>query len=383
MKSDRPKFKLARVSDDASQGSPEIVTVTPIQQDAAIGRRSFLGTGIGATAALLLAQSQTKASGSIFKASGPSATVAQEGVTALTFSLDGNSLVSVSDHHNISHWSLPKGELVATRKWDKQLPSQVLAITHSAQMGALAGPLEKEPIQLWSLEDGQVLSTLEGSSGTERVRTMAVTSDGSVLASADGKTIKLWSLEKRTLLSELSVDRNVEALAIAPDGQMLAAACDDHTITLWSLDDHQPLNTLYETPDKDLSETLVVPQRGQSINRAGLSNDPEKFLASLRERLRATLEGHPASSIQSLAIGHNGESLAAGYSNGEIKMWYLLMQRRRTKRARTRRRRRSSSSSGSSYPVYRPPVYRGPRTMRVPCTSAPIPAGMVCTCNCV
>jgi WD40 repeat protein len=82
---------------------------------------------------------------------------------------------------------------------------------------------------------------LPGQAGN--LNAVALTPDGKLLAAAGAsQTIKLWSLgdgtPPRTLEGHGGV---VYALAISPDGRVLASGSEDKTVKLWSLPDGQPL----------------------------------------------------------------------------------------------------------------------------------------------
>jgi len=88
---------------------------------------------------------------------------------------------------------------------------------------------------LWSLPEGELLNTLKGH--TEWVNALAISPDGKLLASGsqDG-TIKLWSLPEGVSLKTLERHTYwINALAISPDGKLLVSGSGDNTIKLWSL----------------------------------------------------------------------------------------------------------------------------------------------------
>jgi COMPASS component SWD3 len=90
----------------------------------------------------------------------------------------------------------------------------------------------------------RVILTLTGH--TEPIRAIALSPDGQILASGgDDRTIKLWNPKTGALLATLNghSDR-VQSLAISPDGQILASASSDQTIKLWNLKTRKLLRTL-------------------------------------------------------------------------------------------------------------------------------------------
>jgi len=98
--------------------------------------------------------------------------------------------------------------------------------------------LDKER-KLWGTADNKELQTLEGNSP------IAFNSDGTLLASGEGKTIKLWNFEDTdvsyfmhatipfTILTGHTDD--VRSLAFNPDSTLLASGSLDDTIRLWQV----------------------------------------------------------------------------------------------------------------------------------------------------
>ncbi len=88
--------------------------------------------------------------------------------------------------------------------------------------------------RFWDLAGGKELLTLRGAE--HRVSALAITPDGKVLATADGKTIRLWDAmrgrELRTIPCESDV-RNPGPLVFTSDGATLAAITKDGSIRLY------------------------------------------------------------------------------------------------------------------------------------------------------
>ncbi|MFI5455920.1 MAG: WD40 repeat domain-containing protein [Isosphaerales bacterium] len=123
----------------------------------------------------------------------------------------------------------------------------------------------------------------------------------------------------------------VHALAVTPDGKLLASASKDKTVKLWSLPDGT---------------------------------------------LKTTLTGHE-SAVEALAITRDGKLLASGDWAGIIILWDLTAMKRRSYLF-------DPKASRTDAFVYNVKDVASGRTLSytLPCGSA-VPPGAVCTCNCV
>src|SRR5919199_188220 len=92
-------------------------------------------------------------------------------------------------------------------------------------------------VKLWSIE-GKELLTLTGHIG--EVNSVSFSPDGKMIASASvDRTVKLWSLEGKELLTLIGHTNWVNSISFSPDGKMIASASSDKTVILWNLADRQ------------------------------------------------------------------------------------------------------------------------------------------------
>ena len=293
--------------------------------------------------------------------------------TALAISPDGRLLVSGGADSDIRLWSLPDGARLEIAQGDR--------VSHFGTVSSLAiGPDGRllasasvdNTVKLWSLSDGDLLKTLEVQ-GT-RFNSVDISPDGALLAAGStDKRVRLWSLPEGALLKTLEGHaEGVTCVAFSPDGKQLASMSGDGAIKLWSL------------PEATLLKTLV-----ENKGVWGLAFSPDgKWLASvngltirlwaLPDALRPEVWHTHHADISSFAISRGGEFLALADQSAGLRLFIfpdgLLLGCPMDLAATT------EDKKGVTYQVKT--AAGEVQTVTQPCDLA-LPAGAVCTCNCV
>jgi WD domain, G-beta repeat/NB-ARC domain len=168
-------------------------------------------------------------------------------------------------------------------------------------------------------------AVLEGHGG--RVRTVAISPDGSWLASGDAAgSVRLWSsLDGSPRATFSSHSGAVNSLAIAPDGSWLASASSDNVVRLWKVADGS-CRTLIGHSDDGVNAVAISPD-GSWLASAGMDGTVRLWDAADGSNL-ATAHGH-AGPVRAVAISPNGPWLVSAGDD-----WIVL---RRTRDAETLR----------------------------------------------
>ncbi|NER34741.1 MAG: hypothetical protein F6J93_12090 [Oscillatoria sp. SIO1A7] len=138
------------------------------------------------------------------------------------------------------------------------------------------------------------------------VASLSFSPDGSIIATASGdKTTKIWSQEGK-LLQTLDGHRDaVTSVSFSPDGNAIATASRDNTVKLW---------TRQETCAGEEEEIVAGTEGDREGDR---SQDTGLLLFCLSD---VSLEGH-GSEVASVRFDPEGNSIAAAYIDGTIRVW--------------------------------------------------------------
>jgi serine/threonine protein kinase len=107
--------------------------------------------------------------------------------------------------------------------------------------------------------------------------------------------------------------RAFRALAFSPHGAILAASSDGNFVQLWRTLDWTPLRTFADDEDilrSDVMHGLAFGQDGRRVATGGLRGEIVLWDAPMGRQLRV-FKGHGYDLVQSVALSHDGELLAA------------------------------------------------------------------------
>ena len=214
-------------------------------------------------------------------------------VTALAISPDGSRLLTVDADQTVQLWEVETGQRVTTleRYTDQVFYSDhVSAVAFSGDGQTMARARLDGTVRLWDGATGRVVATL--SAQTNGVTSISLARDGScvVTASADDRVARLWNVGRAELLQSFAAGELVQVVAFAPDE----------------------------------AAVVVASQLWDEAQRAWVGHvrwyDPKTG-----EVLHA-LEGHPEG-VNSLAFSPDGSQLITGQSDGTARLWEVASGR--------------------------------------------------------
>lgn len=175
---------------------------------------------------------------------GHTAIVARGG--GLSFSSNGQQLISVGFDQTIRLWSVEEGKLQQTQM-DPDLSMIYLAFSAD---GASLTTIGEKAIRLWDTATGTLLGEVEGYA--EGVSDLAVAADGTLYtAQPNNLDIRRWDISTGQIIRRFprqAISHHNVKLAVSANGQILAAGqyAPNPSVLVWDAVTGQPLPTLKE-----------------------------------------------------------------------------------------------------------------------------------------
>ncbi|MER3478659.1 MAG: hypothetical protein C4287_22085 [Leptolyngbya sp. ERB_1_2] len=231
-------------------------------------------------------------------------------ISAIAISQDEKILASSSLDGTIKLWDLPNSRLVSTLNSGRASnlvfspDSRILASSSRVKRWA-DGAFSPIGVQVWDIASRQQIYTL----GDEPIRAIEFSKDGRLLATGDRVKTELWQMEDGDRLSTLD-SGEVTGLLFCQDGQTLITGSSK--IKLWDLRN----GALLRTFDAGASDLALSPD-GQTL--ATSAGGSVHFWHLLTEQSLGSL---PASAYSSVFVKFalQGQAIVAAGTDG-IQIW--------------------------------------------------------------
>lgn len=240
----------------------------------------------------------------------------QQPVTSLSFSPDGNLIVSSSFDKTIKIWDAQQGQELRTLA-DHE--AAVTSVCFSFDGQWIVSGSEDHRLKIWKTETGQVLRTLAGHD--QSVTCVAINHNGQwIISGSEDQTLKLWETQTGQLLRTLTEHAAaVRCVSFSPDGERIVSGSEDQTLKLWNPKTGQSLFTL-QTPDANSNAKCVrFTSDGRRIVSGSHDGTLQIWDPATGQHL-LTLPAH-SSFVNSVSLDHEGRWILTGSSDGTMKLW--------------------------------------------------------------
>jgi WD40 repeat protein len=238
-------------------------------------------------------------------------------VLSVAFSADGRTLLSGGQDRSVA-WDSARGVQLGELSTGRRL---VGAALDADGRRAITATWDRQAI-LWDVHAGAPTArtlpiTDEAGIGTRQV---ALTPDGQsalVVATSARHDVQVWDTQALRLTASLPHPADVTSLALSRDGQRLATACDDGSVSLWDLAARRPLGDPLTPPGGALA--LAFRDDGAVLAVASSTGSVRLFDVAASRFLPVTII-HP-DAVLSVAFVPGGAALVTGCADGSARVW--------------------------------------------------------------
>jgi len=249
-------------------------------------------------------------------------------VSDVVISSCGQFAVSASWDKTLRLWDLEKGATTTVFDGHK---ADVLSVAFSADNRQIISAGRDKTIKLWNTL-GELKWTQEGknshSEWVSTVRFSPTTQNPVIVSGGWDKIVKVWHLSNFSLKSNFAGHTGyINSVTVSPDGSLAASGGQDGVAKLWDLGEtsNNPLHSLDGT--EEITTLIFSPNRywlcaacGKNIKIWDLE---QKKLVEELSYGSSNSEGGKEGKCISLAWSLNGQTLFAGYTDNQIRIWDL------------------------------------------------------------
>lgn len=261
-------------------------------------------------------------------------------VTALATNRPGNIVVTGAADGSVRFWSADKSKPTNAVEFG---PGGITSLCLAPDGQSLAASNDAGALRLFSMPDGKLFTPFDALTG--KIRALAFSCRGFLFSCSDDGSISVWAPGAKARLHTFAAStKPLFSLAVSPGGKYLATGTEDAAIGLWSLTG--------------------------AIAKGVTPHSPQATFVKI-------LRGHTAA-VSALLFTADERLLVSGSHDGTIRLWSVPDGREIARLIDL-----DASPKSAEGVQYRGRTTEGRWiTYTLPCGS-PIPAGAVCTCNCV
>jgi WD40 repeat protein len=237
----------------------------------------------------------------------------REGITSLSFSPDGKTIVSGGYNSLLRLWYLNN------KTHQKTLTGhtgRIRSVAFSPDGKSIISGGDDQTIRIWDIAAGQCIKVLRGY--TNRIWSIRFSPKDTLLATgSDDGVVRLWEAQSGKCLKAFPGHHNwIWSLDFHPNSNYLASCGDDHMVRLWNVTTGKLLNTLYG--HKRRVRSVAFNPKGTLL--ASGSEDHTVRLWNLRTGECRVLQEHTGR-VHYVTFSPDGTTLATAGEDKSIKLW--------------------------------------------------------------
>ena len=241
-------------------------------------------------------------------------------VNSVSFSPNGQFIVSGGDNGTIKLWSLEGKEITTLNHG-----AAVNNVTFSPDSQFIASAGDDNTVKIWNVNP-QSLKTFQGGSQ------ISFSPDGQLIASVGcfdnatncTNTMKLWRSDGTLLKTFEGVSSNKLPFSFSPDNQLIALVKDNNIIELWSrnlskiatLSHSNPVRSFSFSPDSQVIASAIY----NEDTATNMAFNGDIILWGRDGKKIKTFKGHTAK-VNKITFSPDGKFIASASDDKTVKIW--------------------------------------------------------------